>query len=412
MPRKFLKIVAWVVVVGAGVAALGWFAWPRPVQVDLAQLTTGPMAVSIEDVGKTQIRHIYTVSAPISGKVLRLSNPAGSGDMSIHVGDPVVANETVVAVIQPIAPSLLDSRSREELQAGLTAAAAAVKFAESEVGRIQVALDFSVSELNRAQSLASTDTISAKTLDAAKFAVATNQAALQSAKAQLEVRRSELAMANARLLDPSTEPAQATDGCCMQIRSPASGIVMKVLQDSESVVNAGTPLLEIGDPRDMQVVADLLSTDAVQTSLGADVQIDGWGGPPLRGRLTQVEPEGFVKVSALGIDEQRVRTIVDFVDPPQSWAKLGNDFRVVVHVALWSEDNVLTVPVAALYRKGDDWEVFAVKDGKAEATKVTIGHRNDRSAEVLTGVAVGDQVVLHLSDRIKDGTAVVQRAVE
>lgn len=187
---------------------------------------------------------------------------------------------------------------------------------------------------------------------------------------------------------------------------------MKVVQDSESVVSAGTPLLEIGDPRDMQVVADLLSTDAVQTSLGADVQIDGWGGPPLRGRLTQVEPEGFVKVSALGIDEQRVRTIVDFVDPPESWAKLGNDFRVVVHVALWSEDNVLTVPVAALFRKGDDWEVFAVKDGKAEATKVTIGHRNDRSAEVLTGVAVGDQVVLHPSDRIKDGTAMVQRAVE
>lgn len=413
MRAKWLKRTAWVIGLGIGSAAVAWFAWPRPIPVDIAALATGPMQVTIDEEAKTRVRHIYTVSAPITGKVLRISSPDDSHDTSVHVGDTVVANETIIATMQSLAPSFLDIRSREELQAALAAAAAAVKLAEAEVRRIEVALEFSRSELERAQSLAATDTISVKALDAARLAVATNEAALESAKALLDVRRSESEIAGARLIEPASDAAASSGaGCCVQIRAPASGRVLKVIQQSEGVVAAGSPLVEIGDPLDLEVVADLLSADAVQVKVGAAVSIDGWGGPPLRGRVTRIEPEGFVKVSALGIEEQRVRTIVDFVDPPEAWSALGNDFRVIVRVALWNAESVLTVPVAALFRRGDDWAVFALRDGLARATVVDIGRRNDRMAEVLSGLSAGDQVVLHPSDRIADGVAVAERITD
>lgn len=412
MRAKWVKRAAWVVVLGLVLAGVAWFAWPRPIPVDLATVTTGPMEVTIDDQAKTRVRHVYTVSAPIAGKVLRISSPAGAQDIFLHVGDQVIGNETVVAVMQPMAPSFLDVRSREELQAAEAAAEAAVKLADAEARRIEAALGFSRDELQRAQSLATTNTISARTLEMAKLDVATNEAALESAKAQLDVRRSEYAMATARLIDPSSADAPANPACCIQLRAPATGRVLKIDQESEGVVAAGTPLIEIGDPLDLEVVAELLSTDAVQIKAGATVRIDGWGGPPLRGRVTRVEPEGFVKVSALGIEEQRVRAIIDFVDPPDAWSALGNDFRVVVHVTLWNADDALVVPVAALFRQGDDWAVFADRNGRARLTVVKIGHRNSRMAEVLSGLSAGDQVVLHPSDRIKDGVAVSERATD
>jgi HlyD family secretion protein len=323
----------------------------------------------------------------------------------------VVADETIVAIMQPTSPSFLDIRSREELQAAVAAADAAVKLAEAEVRRIEAALAFSRQELQRAQSLAATNTISAKALDSAQLELATNEAALASTKAQLDIRRSEYALANARLIGPSDNDTLGSAGCCIQIRAPATGRVLRVLQESEAVVAAGTPLVEIGDALDLEIVADLLSTDAVQIKAGAQVRIDGWGGAPLQGAVTRVEPEGFVKVSALGIEEQRVRTIIDFVDPPEAWSALGNDFRVVVHVSLWSSDGALLVPVAALFRQGEEWAVFAVRDGRARTTVVTIDHRNERMAEVVSGLSPGDRVILHPSDRIEDGVAVSERDV-
>jgi HlyD family secretion protein len=167
--------------------------------------------------------------------------------------------------------------------------------------------------------------------------------------------------------------------------------------------------MEIGDPLDLEIVADLLSTDAVQIQPGARVTIDGWGGPPIQGRVKRVDPAGFLKISALGIEEQRVHTTIDFVDPPDVWSRLGHDYRVVVHVAIWSGDNVLTVPVGALFRLGEDWAVFSVKDGQARATPVKIGHRNNRTGEVVSGLSDGDEVVLHPSDRVRDGGAVAER---
>lgn len=409
MRAKWLKRAGWALALAAGLAGLIWFAWPRPIAVDLAIATKGPMEVTVDDEARTRVRHIYTVSAPIAGRVLRLSHPAGTHGISIHVGDQVTANETVIAVMQPTIPSFIDVRSREELQATLAAAEAAVKLAEAEVRRIEAALDFSRTELQRAETLARTDAIAAKALDKAKFDVATNEAALASAKAQLEVRRNERASIAARLIAPSGAAPSTNSECCIQLRAPVTGRILKIIQDSEAVVPAGAPLVEIGDPLDLEVVADLLSSDAVQIKPDSPVRIDGWGGSPIQGRVTRVDPAGFLKVSALGIEEQRVRTTIDFVDQPESWSSLGHDYRVIVHVTIWSADDVLQVPVGALFRKGEDWAVFSVKDGRARTTLVKIGHRNNRTAEVLSGLAEQDRVVLHPSDRIKDGETVSQR---
>jgi HlyD family secretion protein len=284
-----------------------------------------------------------------------------------------------------------------------------VKLAEHEVHRIEAALEFARKELQRAQALARSEVISARALDKAKLDVETNEAALGNAKAQLDVRRSERASVAARLIDPSSVAAPANPASYIQIRAPVTGRVLKLIQESETVVPVGAPLIEIGDPRDLEIAAELLSTDAVQIKAGSPVRIDGWGGPPIRGRVTRVDPAGFVKVSALGIEEQRVVTVIDFVDPPDSWPQLGHDYRVIVHVTIWNADNALTVPVSALFRKGDEWAVFAIKDGRARATPIQIGRRNNRVAEVLAGVSAGDQVVLHPSDRVIDGVAVAER---
>jgi len=409
MSAIWLKRAGWIAAALLVVALVFWLAWPAPVGVDLATVAKGPMEVTVDDEGKTRVRHIYTVSAPIAGKVLRISQPVGNHGVSRHVGDLVTADQTVVAVMQPMTPGFIDTRSREELEAAVASADAAVKQAEADVRRLQAALDFSRTELQRAQALARTQTISVQAFDKAKFDVESNEAALISAKAQLEVRHFARTSLAARLIDPTSITAPTNSACCAQLRAPVTGRILKIIQDSEAVIQPGTPLVDVGDPLDLEVVADLLSTDAVQIQNGAPVRIDGWGGPPIRGRVVRVDPAGFVKVSALGIEEQRVRTTIDFADPPEAWSRLGHDYRVIVHVTVWSADDVLSVPVGALFRQGDQWAVFAVKDGRANATVVTIGHRNGRMAEVLSGLSAGDRVVLHPSDRVRKGVSVAQR---
>jgi HlyD family secretion protein len=412
MPTNWKRHAGWGLALVLVIAGLAWFAWPRPVAVDLAPVTKGPMEVTVDDEAKTRVRHVYTVSAPIAGKVLRISHPLGEHGVSIHVGDQVRAAETVVAIMQPTVPSFLDARSREELQAMLTAADAAVALAEAEVRRIEAALEFSRGELRRAEMLARTNSIPERSLEKARLDVQTSEAALASAKAQLDVRRSERASVAARLIDPTTVGSEMRSDCCIQLRSPVTGVVLKIIQDSEATVLPGAPLIDIGDPLDLEVVADLLSTDAVQVSVGAAVRIDGWGGVPIQGRVVRVDPAGFLKVSALGVEEQRVRTTIDFAEPSDKWARLGHDYRVIVHVTTWRSENVLTVPVGALFRKGTDWAVFAVKNGIARTTIVDVGHRNSRMAEVLSGLTDGDRVVLHPSDRVRDGTAVSERQTQ
>ena len=400
----------WTIAIGAGLAGLVWLAWPQPALVDLAVVSRGAMEVTVNDDAKTHVRHIYTVSAPVAGKVLRISHPLGSeGTYSRHVGDEVKANTTVVAVMQPTTPSFVDFRSREEAQAAVAAADAYGKYAESEVRRLEAAVTFYRGELARAQALARTQTVSVQALDKARFDAESNEAALVSAKAQVAVWQGVSRSLSARLIDPSTAPPVEDRVCCIEIRAPATGRVLKIIQESEAVVQVGTPLLEIGDPLDLEVVADLLSTDAVGINPGAPVRIDGWGGAPIKARVTRVDPAGFLKVSALGIEEQRVRVTIDFVDEPKSWSTLGHDYRVTVHVSVWTSDNVLTVPLGALFRKGNDWAVYSVVGGRARTAVVKIGHRNAQTAEVLSGLVGGDRVVVHASDRVREGSAVAQR---
>jgi HlyD family secretion protein len=403
MRNIWIKRSLGVLGLGLAIAGIVWIAWPNPIPVDFAVVTKGPMEVTVDDEAKTSVREVYTVSAPVSGKLLRIARDAG---------DPVIADETVVAVMQPVTPAFHDASTHEQLLAAAAAADAAEKLAEAEVRRIAAALDFARKELGRAQELARTDTIAVRTLDKARFDAEANAAALASAKAQLDVRRSERASVAARLIDPSSVPAQSNSACCIQIRSPVAGRVLRILQESETIVQAGAPLIEIGDPQDIEVVAELLSTDAVQITPGAPVRIDGWGGPAVRGKVRRIDPAGFVKISALGIEEQRVRTWIDFTDPYEKWQQLGHDYRVIVHVTIWQDDGVLTAPAGAFFRKGNDWAVFAIRDGRARSVLVTLGQRNNQTAQILSGLSEGDKVVLHPSDRISEGVAVAQREVQ
>ncbi|MBR0843236.1 HlyD family efflux transporter periplasmic adaptor subunit [Bradyrhizobium liaoningense] len=411
MPAKWTKRIIGVALLAVIAGGLAWFAWPRPVLVDLATVVKGPIEVTADDDGKTHVRHVYTVSAPIAGKVLRISHPLGEQGPSLHVGDDVIANQTVIALMQPTLPSFIDVRSRDQLEAEVLAADAAIQQQEAEVQRIEAALDFSRTEFQRAQALSRTQTISAQAFDRAKFDVATNAAALASAKAQVDMRRAVRTSLAARLMDPANAAPAAEPTCCVRVLAPASGRVLKIIQDSETTVLPGTPLVDIGNPLDLEIVADLLSTDAVQIKVGAPVRIDGWGGQPIKGKVVRVDPAGFLKVSALGVEEQRVRVTIDFNDPPEIWSQLGHDYRVVVHVTTWSGQDVLTVPVSALFRKGNQWAVFADENGRARAKPVQIGHRNNRFAEVVSGLTEGDQVVVHPSDRIADGSRIAQRGV-
>jgi HlyD family secretion protein len=397
--QTWLKRTAIAAALLIAAAGLAWLAWPKPIATDLATVSRAPMEVNVEDEAKTHVRNIYTVSAPLTGRLLRIS----------HVVGDEVSKQTVVAVLQPTTPSFHDVRSHQEMVAALAAAEAAIKLGEAEVRRIEAALDFSRSELVRAERLSSSEAISVKNLDKAKFDVQTNEAALASAKAQVEVRKSERASVAARLSQPEDAGAQIGTNCCIKVYAPVDGRVLKIVQESETVVLAGAPLIEIGNPLDLEVVAELLSTDAVKIAAGAVVRIDGWGGRPVKGRVVRVDPAGFVKVSALGIEEQRVKTTIDFTDPPEAWSRLGHDYRVIVHVNIWSGDSVLQIPVGALFRRGDDWAVFAERDGRARLARVEVGHRNNRAAEVLSGLVEGERVVLHPSDRIAEGVRIAER---
>ena len=395
--NRALTIAAIAVVV----VVLAWLAWPSPVPVDLATVSRTTMEVTVDEEARTRVHHVYTVSAPLTGTLLRPQR---------EVGDPVTANETVVATMKPTAPSFHDPRMHQELLGALAAADAAVTLAEAERRRIEAALNYSRVELRRVQSLAGQGFAARSTLDKAIADTQTNEAALASATAELQVRHNERDSAAARVQNPVDSSGSSSDpGCCVQVRAPVTGQVLKLIRESEAVVPAGTPLIDIGSPQDLEIVAELLSTDAVQVRPGQIVHIDGWGGAPLQGRVRRVEPAGFLKISALGIEEQRVRTIIDFTDPPRLWRSLGHDYRVIVHIVTWKGISILTVPIGALFRVNDKWAIFRDEGGRARIVEISIGHRNNRVAEVLSGLLPGDRVVLHASDRVSDGARIAAR---
>ncbi|GAB4226607.1 MAG: HlyD family efflux transporter periplasmic adaptor subunit [Methyloligellaceae bacterium] len=386
-------------------AAAGLFVYallPQPVLVDVETVSRGELRVTVDEEGETRIREIYAVSSPIDGKVLRSPR---------EVGDAVKKDETIVAIIEPAEPSFLDVRRRRELEAAVAAARAAVRLAESEVRRAKSELKFAEKDLARTRALAERGTISQRTLEKAELEVEVRRAALAEAIATLELREKELESAKARLIGPQDRDVIASEeSCCIEVRAPIDGVVLRIDRESEQVVKAGDPLLQIGDPRDLEIVVDLLSTDAVKVKPGADAVVEGWGGrEPLRARVRRIEPAAFTKISALGIEEQRVNTILDFTDPKESLPPLGHGFRVFVRITVWSGENVLRVPLGALFREGSAWAVFSVVDGKAQLVRVQIGHRNSTHAEVLAGLAENTPVIVHPSDRVADGVAVEVR---
>jgi HlyD family secretion protein len=395
--RRGLMLAFVAVVVAGGVYAL----MPKPVAADLGSVDRGEIEVTIDEEGVARIRDVYKVSATVGGNLDRFP---------LEVGDAVKRNQTVIAEIRPSAPSFLDERTRRELEAAVGAATAAVRLAEAEVSRAQSDLRMRESDLDRSERLRESGTISARAMDQAQTAADSARAAVEQAKANLELRRNELASAEARLIQPVGENGESGGACCMEIRSPVDGVVLTVHAKSAQVVMPGALIAEVGDPADMEIVVDLLSTDAVRVAPGATAYIEGWGGgQTLAAKVRRVEPSAFTKVSALGIEEQRVNVLLDLLDPRSAWESLGHEFRVLVRVSIWRGEDAVRVPLAALYRRGEAWSVFKVVDGKARESAVEIGHRNAHFAEVLSGIEPGDAVILHPSDQIEEGVSVVAR---
>lgn len=383
------------------IAALtAWALWPRPIPADLVTIGTGALTVTVDDEGVTRIEDVYTVSAPTGGTVQRSPR---------RVGDVVQARDTVLAVIEPAQPAFLDVRAMRGAQAAVAAAQSGVGLAQAQVAQAQAELDFAQADLDRALELARRETISARELDRIRLQVATAQSALASAQAAQEVRLRELESAQAALIQPGLDEGRGT-GCCIEVRAPVNGRVLRIMVESEQVVQPGTPLVEVGDPGRLEVVVDLLSRDAVRVEPGAPAIVDGWGGPALQGRVVRVEPTAFTRVSALGIEEQRVRTVIALLEPEAYRGRLGHNFRVVARISVWQADDVVQVPLGALFREGGEWAVFVVDgEDRARTRRVALGERTMQTAQVLEGLEPGERVVLHPSDRIADGVALEPR---
>jgi len=387
--RRLVLIAAAAVLLVLVVLALR----PSPIPVDVAAVSRGPLEVTLEEDGETRVRHRYVISAPLSGRVLRIE---------LEPGDPVSAGETVLATFLPNPPNLLDARTRAELQARVSAAEAALNRARAEQQRVDAELAQARRDLARTERLVEGGALPPERLEADQLAVSTLETTLEAAQAGVRAAQAELQMARASLMQPRRDTATP-----IEIRSPIDGVVLRRLRESEAVVPQGEPLLEVGDVSQLEIVADFLSTDAVRIRPGQRVYIVRWGGgQELRGRVRLVEPAGFTKVSALGVEEQRVNVIIDFDDPAAAFAQRGDRFRVEVRVVVWSTDDAVTVPVGSLIRDSNGWAVFVADGGRAVRRTIEVGQRSDTAAQVLSGVEPGQHVVVFPSDQVEDGAAI------
>lgn len=389
-----------VILLLAAAAAVVVVFRPQPVPVDVAEVTRGPMQVTVEDDGQTRIRERYTISAPLAGQLQRIV---------LDPGDAVTANETLLAVIDPTDPALLDVRARAETEARVSTAEAALSRAEVVLERAQVAYNFALRERQRATEAAASGAAGAGELDEATMLFETAQQDARSAEFARDIARFELEQARAALLRTQPDGA-AGEQAGFQIIAPVSGVVLRLFQESTAVVAAGTPLLEVGDPSDLEIVVDVLSTDAVLIEPGDEAVIERWGGgEPLRGAVRLVEPAAFTKISSLGVDEQRVNVIIDLLSPPEERGSLGDAYRVEAAIVLWESADALRVPAGALFQEDGQWRVFLLRDGVAVERPVEIGRRTGVVAQVLGGLERGDVVVAYPSDRVRDGVRVAPR---
>lgn len=373
---------------------IGWGLWPKPVIVETGVVARSPLTVRVSEEGKTRIRNRFIVAAPVAGKMRRVP---------FKPGDEVEAGRTLLTSIEPVAAPLLDPRSRAQAEALVAMHEASRKRSLESLEAARSALRLADADRDRIRSVRKDGTISDSDRDRVEATASIKAAEVRAMEFSLQVIDYELAQARAVLERPDV----STAGNLVEVKSPVSGRVLRVMQESETVVAPGTPILEIGDPTDIEIEAEILSRDAVTIRPGDSVEIEQWGGgDPLKGRVRRIEPAAFTKISALGVEEQRVYVLSDLVDPPDAAKTLGDRYRVEVRVAVWHSDDVRVVPSGALFREGNHWKTFIYQNGRARLTGIEAGRSDGRLTEVVSGLEPGDKVLLHPPDTVKDGTAV------
>lgn len=385
-----------------GVTAVGllglvaWGFWPKPVVVETAVIARSPLTVRVSEEGRTRIRNRYVVAATVAGKMRRVA---------FKPGHEVRAGETLLTTIDPIAAPLLDARAREQAEAEVSMCEAICKQAEESLTAAREASKLAEADRERFRSVKRSGTVSAADRDRAEGQASIKAAEVRSIEFSMQVNEFRLAQARATLVQSRTGGV----GEMVPVRSPVSGRLLKVMQESESVVTPGYPILEVGDPADLEIEAEILSRDSVTIKPGDSVDIEQWGGElPLKGRVRLIEPAAFTKVSALGVEEQRVIVLCDLLDPGAAEGRLGDRFRVNVKVAIWHHEDVLVAPSGALFREGKVWKSFVFRNGRAIAQTVTVGHSNGYLTEILSGLDLGDELLLHPPDNVKDGSRVTK----
>jgi HlyD family secretion protein len=381
------------------VAGIGYGFMPRPQPVELARAAKGALAVTVDEEGRTRVRDRYVVAAPAAGHARRIS---------LKVGDRVAAGQEV-ARIEPARAASLDPRSRAQAAARVDAAQANLSRTRESARAAEAEARLAEQELARAESLGQARFVSQAAVDQARSRLQAGQATRQAADYAVQVAQNELAVARATLAQAAAlaadRPAET-----LAVSAPVAGNVLAVPHESEGAVGAGQPLLEIGNPASLEVMVEVLSTAAVNIAPGSKVLLDRWGGEGvLEGRVRVVEPAGFTKVSALGVEEQRVRVLADIVSPRERWQALGDGYRVEARFVLWEGADLLLIPTSALFKRGEGWAVFVADAGRARLREVKVGKRNGLDAQILHGLKAGDQVIVHPDEKIADGARVKAR---
>jgi HlyD family secretion protein len=397
---RIRRLIRKIVYVLLAVAAAAWGAilmMPSPVPVKIMKIAAGPFAVTVSEEGKTAIRSRYTVSSPLAGFLNRTS---------LRAGDPVRRGETVLAVLDAESSGLLSPRALAEGEARQRAAEAARSLRKAELDRARLGFDLAKKQFERIDRLMPSGGIAKQDWDIAENRMQLLSREAKAAEFALRMAEFDVEQARSSLIQ-GQEKGKSSEP--VRILSPVDGYVLKVFEESARPVQAGTPLLEVGNPEDLEGETDLFSADAAGVVPGMEVSIEGWGGEEsLRGRVSAVERSGFTKVSALGVEEQRVKVRVDILDPVPPGYRLGDRFRIIARIVVRSDIGVLQVPLSALFRRGTEWHVFTAEGGRALDRKVETGDNNGIMAEVLSGLAEGDLVILHPSEKIRDGVKVLQ----
>ena len=376
---------------------VGLLLAPRPVAVDTGVVISAPIADTVAAEGTARVHEAYLIAAPVAGRLERID---------LHVGDRVVAGRTLVARIRPAAPDMLDARSRAQAQASVSAAAAALSSVQAQGDQAAAQARKAEADLARVAALAGRGFASAQALEAAEAEARAARAAVRALAAQVEVRRSDLVAARAALIGP-----QAAANGLVDVSAPASGYVTRVLQESARPVAAGAPLIEVGDQTGLEAAVEFLSQDAVRIREGMEAEVFDWGGPgAIPAVVRRIEPQGFTKVSALGVEEQRAVVVLQFKGDPATWSALGPGYRLSGRVFLRRTPQALKAPLGALVRSEGRWAVFRVMDGRARLTPVQVGALTDREAEIIQGLRAGDEVVVFPSDQVGDGARVKRRS--